>query len=80
VKGLVLSELAPWLALNAAEIETRLGEFSRADETFLTKALLRIMPLVDVDGQRIETGFPRPGSSSLGAELERSWTRRLEHG
>jgi branched-chain amino acid aminotransferase len=64
VKGLVLSELAPWLALNAAEIETRLGEFSRADETF----------------QRIETGFPRPGSSSLGAELERSWTRRLEHG
>lgn len=80
VKGLVLPELAPRLALNAAEIETGPGEFSRADEIFLLKARLEIMPLVDVDGQRIETGFPRPGSSSLGAELERSWTRCLEHG
>jgi branched-chain amino acid aminotransferase len=80
VKGLVLPELASRLALNAAEIETRPGEFSRADEVFLTKALLGIMPLIDVDGQRIGTGFPRPVSSSLGAELERSWTRRLEHG
>ena len=80
VKGLVLSELAPRLALNAAEIETRPREFSRADEVFLTKALLGIMPLVNVDGQRIGTGFPRPASSSLEVELERSWTRRLEHG
>jgi branched-chain amino acid aminotransferase len=81
VRGLVLSELAPRLALNAAEIEMRSGAFPRADEVFLTNALLGIMSLVEVvDGQRIGTGSPGPVSSSLGAELERSWTRRLEHG
>ncbi len=80
VRGLVLSELAPRLSLEAAERELRPEEIIGSDEAFLTNALLGIMPLVEVDGRRIGTGSPGPVSSSLGAELERSWTGRLAHG
>jgi hypothetical protein len=46
-----------------------------ASESFLTSALLGIMPLTEVNGLPIGGGTPGPISLNLGAALERSMAR-----
>ena len=69
VRGLVLAELAPQMGLTAVERPVRTEELAKADEAFLTSALLGVMPLTEVDGHPVGTGRPGPISSGL----KRSW-------
>jgi aminodeoxychorismate lyase len=70
VRGIVLAELAPRMGLTAVERRVRIEELAKADEAFLTSALLGVMPLTEVDGLPVGTGGPGPISSGLRAELE----------
>jgi aminodeoxychorismate lyase len=70
VRGIVLAELAPRMGLTAVERRMRIEELAKADEAFLTSALLGVMPLTEVDGLPVGTGGPGPISSGLRAELE----------
>ncbi|CAN5808454.1 branched chain amino acid--2-keto-4-methylthiobutyrate aminotransferase [soil metagenome] len=70
IRGLVLAELAPRMGLTAVERPVRTEELAKADEAFLTSALLGVMPLTEVDGLPVGTGGPGPISSGLRAELE----------
>jgi branched-chain amino acid aminotransferase len=73
VRGLVLAELAPQMGLTAVERPVRTEELAKADEAFLTSALLGVMPLTEVDGHPVGTGRPGPISSCLRAELEEAY-------
>jgi branched-subunit amino acid aminotransferase/4-amino-4-deoxychorismate lyase len=75
VRGLVLAELAPHMGLSAVERPLRTEELAKADEAFLTSALLGVMPLTEVDGLPVGTGGPGPISSGLRAELEEVFSR-----
>jgi branched-subunit amino acid aminotransferase/4-amino-4-deoxychorismate lyase len=48
----------------------RTEELAKADEAFLTSALLGVMPLTEVDGLSVGTGEPGPISSDLRAKLK----------
>jgi branched-subunit amino acid aminotransferase/4-amino-4-deoxychorismate lyase len=71
VRGLVLAELAPQMGLTVVERPVRTEELVKADEAFLTSALLGVMPLTEVDGLSVGTGEPGPISSGLRGGLER---------
>lgn len=75
VRGFVAAELAPRLGVAVAERVVRPEELYAASESFLTSALLGIMPLTEADGLPIGDGTPGPISLNLGAELERSMAR-----
>ncbi len=70
VRGLVLAELAPQMGLTVVERPVRTEELAKADEAFLTSALLGVMPLTEVDGLSVGTGEPGPISSDLRAKLK----------
>jgi branched-chain amino acid aminotransferase len=70
VRGLVMAELAPQMGLTVVERPVRTEELAKADEAFLTSALLGVMPLTEVDGLSVGTGEPGPISSDLRAKLK----------
>ncbi len=49
----VVTELAQALGISLVEREVRLEELLRADEAFLTNSIMELMPLAEVNGQRI---------------------------
>ena len=49
-------ELCRGNAIDAREESVSLGELKSADEVFLTNTLMEIMPLAEIDGQRIKGG------------------------
>lgn len=69
VRSVVLAELTLRLGLPACERSVAPGELARADEAFLTSALLGVMPLTAVDGRAVGTGAPGPLALRLGAAL-----------
>lgn len=69
VRAMILEQLAPGLGLPVCEQPLSYAELVRADEAFLTSALLGVMPLTAVDRQPIGTGRPGPLALSLGAAL-----------
>jgi branched-chain amino acid aminotransferase len=70
MRGLVMAELAPQMGLTVVERPVRTEELAKADEAFLTSALLGVMPLTEVDGLSVGTGEPGPISSDLRAKLK----------
>jgi branched-subunit amino acid aminotransferase/4-amino-4-deoxychorismate lyase len=58
------------MGLTVVERPVRTEELAKADEAFLTSALLGVMPLTEVDGLSVGTGEPGPISSDLRAKLK----------
>jgi branched-chain amino acid aminotransferase len=52
----IVLELAQGLGIGISEREVRLEELLHADEAFLTNSIMELMPLVEVNGQRIGRG------------------------
>jgi len=52
----VVMELVQALGISLVEREVRLEELLRADEAFLTNSIMELMPLAEVNGQRIGRG------------------------
>jgi branched-chain amino acid aminotransferase group I len=52
----VVLELAQGLGIGTSEREVRLEELLHADEAFLTNSIMELMPLAEVNGQRIGRG------------------------
>jgi branched-chain amino acid aminotransferase len=69
IRGLILDELAPTAGLAAAESTLTLDDLRRADEAFLTSALLGLLPIASLDGQPVgQRGPVVPRLSHLLAE------------
>jgi branched-chain amino acid aminotransferase len=77
VREFVAAELAPRVGIAIIERVVHPEELYAASESFLTSALLGIMPLTEVDGLPIGDGAPGSVSVGLGAELEKLWARHL---
>jgi branched-chain amino acid aminotransferase len=74
IRGLVLMELAPAAGVAACEEPVTPDDLRRADEAFLTNALLGLLPVASLDGERI--GSRR----SVGARLAQLLSERLRRG
>lgn len=70
-RGAVLRLAQEKMGIPAEERVLRSEDFEQAEETFLTASIMEIMPLVEVDGQKIGTGTPGSLSRSLLAEYRR---------
>ncbi len=64
----VLSLARETMGISAEEQVLRLTDLEQAEEAFLTASIMEIMPLVEVDGQKIGAGKPGPLSLSLLSE------------
>jgi len=73
-RGVVLKLAREQLGLAVEESVLRRADLDQAEEAFLTASIMEIMPLVEVDGQKIGAGSPGPLSRSLLAEY-RAQTR-----
>jgi branched-chain amino acid aminotransferase len=76
VRDVVMNDLAPCAGLEVAERAVKPEELIRADEAFLTSALLGVAPLVEADDLAIGGGKPGPVTGELAAELEGLWSER----
>lgn len=74
IRGLVLTQLAPAAGLASSEEPLTPDDLRRADEAFLTNALLGLLPVASVDGERI--GSRR----SVGPSLAQLLSERLREG
>jgi branched-chain amino acid aminotransferase len=63
-RGVVL-ELSNSLGLKAYKRRISLNELMAADEAFFTNSLIEIMPLVEIDGHRIDKGRPGPTTGRI---------------
>lgn len=69
IRAMILYQLAPEVGLPAGERPLFREELERAEEAFLTSALLGVMPLTCVDGCLIGAGVPGPMALRFGAAL-----------
>jgi branched-subunit amino acid aminotransferase/4-amino-4-deoxychorismate lyase len=67
-RGVVLKLAREQLGLAVEESVLYRADLEQAEEAFLTASIMEIMPLVEVDGQKIGAGLPGPLSRSLLAE------------
>lgn len=65
IAGATVQELAGEMGLTVAEGTYPPEELRRADEAFLTNALIGVLPLVRVDGEPIGGGVPGPVTEAL---------------
>jgi branched-chain amino acid aminotransferase len=70
VRHVVLTQLAPRLKLTVSERPMTVEDLARADEAFLTSALLGVMPLTTVDGRSVGTGKPGALTLKFGAAFK----------
>jgi branched-chain amino acid aminotransferase len=65
VRATILEQLAPRCGQPAAERPLSLDDLGRADEAFLTSALLDVMPITVIDAHPVGSGTPGPVTSML---------------